>query len=86
MAFRTKNRSLQFLVVTFNSGNTVHLAPQEVSETMGEIEVKGNTRLEKMKKNSLITIHEEKIKEERKIEEGIEEEEKKEEKKEKRKK
>jgi len=62
MAFRIKNISHQLLVVTLNSGKTVHLAPAEVSEPMEEVEIKGNPKLEKMKKNSLVTVEEEKKK------------------------
>ena len=62
MSFNIKNSSLQILAITLNSGKTVHLAPQEVSEPMEEIEIKGNAKLEKMKKSSLITIEEKKKK------------------------
>ena len=65
--FRIKNRSPQFLVVTFNSGSTVHLAPQEVSDPMDEIEIKGNVRLQKMEKNLLVTIEEERKKKEKEM-------------------
>ena len=63
MAFRIKNTSHQLLVITLNSGKTVHIAPQDISESIEEIEKSGNPRLEKMKKNSLISIEEEKKKE-----------------------
>ena len=50
----------KMVCVTSNSGKTIHLAPQEVSEQMEEIEIKGNPKLEKMKKNSPVTVEEEK--------------------------
>lgn len=65
MTVTIKNKARQLLVVTFNSGKTVHLAPQETSKPIEELEIKNNLKIEKLKKNSFIDVVYEK---ERKIE------------------
>lgn len=58
MDFQVKNKARFPLVITLNSGRTIHLAPKEVSESMDEIEIKRNQQLERMKEKSLIIIEE----------------------------
>ena len=50
----------KMVCVTINSGKTIHLVPQQVSEQMEEIEIEGNQKLGKMKKNSPVTVEGEK--------------------------
>lgn len=58
MATNITNRSRQLLVVTLNSGATVHLAPGEEAVGIDPVEVKNNASLHKMAQKGWIALTE----------------------------
>jgi hypothetical protein len=49
-----KNKTRQLLTVTLNSGETVHLAPGEVSEPLSEIETANNVKIQRLLNEGMI--------------------------------
>lgn len=58
MAFRIQNRAGHLLVLPFNSGGTLHLAPGETSPPVEGFELENNAKVERLSKEGLIAITE----------------------------
>jgi hypothetical protein len=48
MSLMIKNKTRQLMTVTLNSGETLHLAPGEVSQPLSEIETANNTKIQRL--------------------------------------
>jgi hypothetical protein len=53
---RITNTSRGLLTLEFNSGETLHLAPRETSESIEDIEVVGNSVIERLRDQAAITV------------------------------
>jgi hypothetical protein len=49
-----KNKTKQLLTLTLNSGETLHLAPGEVSHTLSEIETANNAKIQRLSNEGMI--------------------------------
>lgn len=54
MSLIIKNKTRQLLTITLNSGETVHLAPGEVSQTFSEIETENNAKIQRLSNEGMI--------------------------------
>jgi 23S rRNA pseudoU1915 N3-methylase RlmH len=52
-----KNRSPYLMIVTLNSGSTLHLASGQMSEAIDDLEVNGNAKVEKLVNSGQLSIH-----------------------------
>lgn len=52
-----KNRSPYLMIVTLNSGKTLHLAPNQISEAIDDLEVNGNPKVQKLTKSGQLSVH-----------------------------
>ena len=53
---RIVNRTKSLLVITLNSGVTLHLAPGQGSEPVDEMEVSGNEKVEKLRRSGVVSV------------------------------
>jgi hypothetical protein len=51
-----KNRSPYLMIVPLNSGRTLHLAPDQTSEPIDDLEVNGNAKVEKLSNSGQLSI------------------------------
>jgi hypothetical protein len=58
MAFVIQNRAGHLLVLPFNSGGTLHLAPGETSPPIESFELENNAKVERLSKEGLVVITE----------------------------
>ena len=58
MAFVIQNRAGHLLVLPFNSGGTLHLAPGETSSPVEGFEIENNAKLERLSKEGLVVVNE----------------------------
>jgi hypothetical protein len=49
-----KNKTRQLMTVTLNSGETLHLAPDEVSQPLSEIETANNAKIQRLSNEGMI--------------------------------
>lgn len=49
------NRSKQLLIISLNSGDSLHLAPGEESDPVEDYQLDNNEKVEKLKSQNLIT-------------------------------
>ena len=56
MSLTITNKTRQLLTLTLNSGETVHLAPSEISLQLSEIETKDNAKIQKLLSEGMIEI------------------------------
>ena len=54
MSLIIKNKTRQLLTVTLNSGETVHLAPGEVSRPLREIETANNAKIQRLSNEGMV--------------------------------
>jgi hypothetical protein len=54
MSLMIKNKTRQLMTVTLNSGETLHLAPGEVSQPLGEIETANNAKIQRLSNEGMI--------------------------------
>jgi hypothetical protein len=54
MSLMIKNKTRQLMTVTLNSGETLHLAPGEVSQPLSEIETANNTKIQRLSNEGMI--------------------------------
>jgi len=52
-----KNRSPYLMIVTLNTGRTLHLASGQTSEAIDDLEVNGNAKVEKLVNCGQLSIH-----------------------------
>jgi len=55
MAYKIANHAKHLLIVELNSGETVHLAPDELSNSIEDVEIDGNEKVAKLLKMNLIS-------------------------------
>ena len=53
---RIVNQTKSLLIVTLNSGVTLHLAPGQSSEPVAEMEVSGNEKVEKLRRSGVVSV------------------------------
>jgi len=58
MAYKIANHAKHLLIVELNSGETVHLAPGELSDSIEDVEIDGNEKVAKLLKMNLISTTE----------------------------
>lgn len=58
MAFVIQNRARHLLVLPFNSGGTLHLAPGETSRPIEGFELENNAKVERLSKEGLVVVKE----------------------------
>jgi hypothetical protein len=58
MAFVIQNRAGHLLVLPFNSGGTLHLAPGETSSPVEGFEIENNEKVERLSKEGLVVVTE----------------------------
>jgi len=56
MEILLRNRSPYLMLVTLNSGNTLHLAPTRASGPIDDIEINGNKKVDKLMKSGQISV------------------------------
>jgi hypothetical protein len=56
MPVRLRNRSFTLLTVELNSGDSVHLAPDETSRELDDIEVRDNPWIAKLERRAAVTV------------------------------
>jgi hypothetical protein len=49
-----KNKTRQLMTVTLNSGETLHLAPGEMSQPLSEIETANNAKIQRLSNEGMI--------------------------------
>jgi hypothetical protein len=54
MSLKIKNKTRQLMTVTLNSGETLHLAPGEVSQPLSEIETANNAKIQRLSNEGMI--------------------------------
>jgi|RhiMethySRZTD1v2_1073278.scaffolds.fasta_scaffold923024_2 hypothetical protein len=54
MSLMIKNKTRQLMTVTLNSGETLHLAPDEVSQPLSEIETANNAKIQRLSNEGMI--------------------------------
>ena len=54
MSLMIKNKTRQLLTLTLNSGETVHLAPGEVSHPLSEIETSNNPKIQRLSNEGMV--------------------------------
>jgi len=54
MSVTIKNKTRQLLTLTLNSGETVHLAPGEVSQHLNEIETANNAKIQRLSNEGMV--------------------------------
>jgi hypothetical protein len=52
-----ENRSPYLMLVTLNSGRTLHLAPDEASSAIDDGEVNGNAKVDKLASAGQLAVH-----------------------------
>ena len=57
MPVKITNLSNRPLVLTLSTGSTLHLAPRATSAELTDVEVKNNAKLDKLKDQFVISIH-----------------------------
>ena len=50
------NQTKSLLIVTLNSGTSLHMAPGQISEAVDYMEIAGNEKIEKLRKTGAIAI------------------------------
>jgi hypothetical protein len=58
MAFVIQNRAKHLLILPFNSGGTLHLAPGETSSPVEGFEIENNEKVERLSKDGLVVVAE----------------------------
>jgi hypothetical protein len=58
MAFVIQNRAGHLLVLPFNSGGTLHLAPGETSSPVEGFEIENNAKIKRLSKEGLVVVTE----------------------------
>ena len=58
MPVKIENLTNRPVLLRLNSGQTLHLAPRIATTEIMEVEVKGNTRLQKLQERHVIALHE----------------------------
>ncbi|HST54090.1 MAG TPA: hypothetical protein VLJ61_18935 [Pyrinomonadaceae bacterium] len=58
MAFVIQNRAGHLLVLPFNSGGTLHLAPGETSSPVEGFEIENNAKVKRLSKEGLVVVTE----------------------------
>jgi hypothetical protein len=58
MAFVIQNRAKHLLILPFNSGGTLHLAPGETSSPVEGFELENNEKVERLSKEGLVVVTE----------------------------
>lgn len=53
---RIVNQSRSLLIVTLNSGMTLHLAPRQSSEPIDPSEIDGNAKIEKLRRAGIVSL------------------------------
>jgi hypothetical protein len=56
MTVKFANRTRHLVVVPLNSGGTIHLAPDEISHPVEELEIQHNSAIEKLVRARLIVL------------------------------
>ena len=54
MSLMIKNKTRQLMTVTLNSGETLHLAPDEVSQPLSEIETANNVKIQRLSNEGMV--------------------------------
>jgi hypothetical protein len=57
MPVTIENLTNRPVLLRFNSGQTLHLAPRKTSKEILDVEVKGNAKVEKLEGQHVITLH-----------------------------
>jgi hypothetical protein len=56
MPIRIRNRSPILLTVELNSGDSVHLAPDQTSRELPDVEVQANPWLDRLERTEMVTV------------------------------
>lgn len=59
MTIKIENRTERPLWLRLNSGQSLHLAPRQTSGELRDVEVKSNAKVQKLREQHVIVLHEE---------------------------